>query len=217
MDADRARQTYLTAIIYACFAGNFVAGVDMTQIARTARAAPRADRSSRALDLLLDGFVALAIDGAGTAAPLLQQAMEVFRGPDLTAQADVRWLGAACPAASVVWDDEKWHVLVSEYVGFVRKAGALTYLSSSLNGLAHALLLEGDLEAASSCIDEAVAINEVSGSRYASLGQCEFEVRAAEGLFQRHGVPTINTTECSIEEIASRIIDRKGIERRLRP
>ena len=55
------------------------------------------------------------------------------------------------------------------------------------------------------------------GSRYASLGQCEFEVRAAEGLFQRHGVPTINTTECSIEEIASRIIDRKGIERRLRP
>ena len=55
------------------------------------------------------------------------------------------------------------------------------------------------------------------GSRYASLGQCEFEVRAAEGLFQRHGVPMINTTECSIEEIASRIIDRKGIERRLRP
>ena len=55
------------------------------------------------------------------------------------------------------------------------------------------------------------------GSRYASLGQCEFEVRAAEGLFQRHGVPHLNTTECSIEEIASRIIDRKGIERRLRP
>jgi regulator of PEP synthase PpsR (kinase-PPPase family) len=55
------------------------------------------------------------------------------------------------------------------------------------------------------------------GSRYASLGQCEFEVRSAEGLFQRYGVPMLNTTECSIEEIASRIIDRKGIERRLRP
>lgn len=55
------------------------------------------------------------------------------------------------------------------------------------------------------------------GSRYASLGQCEFEVRSAEGLFQRYGVPLLNTTECSIEEIASRIIDRKGIERRLRP
>jgi regulator of PEP synthase PpsR (kinase-PPPase family) len=55
------------------------------------------------------------------------------------------------------------------------------------------------------------------GSRYASLGQCEFEVRAAEGLFQLHCIPSLNTTECSIEEIARRIFDRKGIERRLRP
>ena len=55
------------------------------------------------------------------------------------------------------------------------------------------------------------------GSRYASLSQCEYEVRSAEGLFQRFGIPHQNTTECSIEEIASRVIDRKGIERRLRP
>ena len=55
------------------------------------------------------------------------------------------------------------------------------------------------------------------GSRYASAAQCEYEVRAAEALFQRYGVPHLNTTECSIEEIASRIIDRMGIERRLRP
>jgi [pyruvate, water dikinase]-phosphate phosphotransferase / [pyruvate, water dikinase] kinase len=55
------------------------------------------------------------------------------------------------------------------------------------------------------------------GSRYASLSQCEYEVRSAEGLYQRFGIPHQNTTECSIEEIASRIIDRKGIERRLRP
>ena len=55
------------------------------------------------------------------------------------------------------------------------------------------------------------------GSRYASLSQCEYEVRSADGLFQRFGIPHQNTTECSIEEIASRVIDRKGIERRLRP
>jgi len=55
------------------------------------------------------------------------------------------------------------------------------------------------------------------GSRYASLAQCEYEVRCAEGLFQRFGIPYLDTTECSIEEIASRVIDRKGIERRLRP
>jgi hypothetical protein len=55
------------------------------------------------------------------------------------------------------------------------------------------------------------------GSRYSSVSQCEFEVRSAENLFHRHGIPAIDTTECSIEEIASRIIERKGIERRLRP
>jgi regulator of PEP synthase PpsR (kinase-PPPase family) len=55
------------------------------------------------------------------------------------------------------------------------------------------------------------------GSRYSSLAQCEYEVRCAEALFQRYGVPFLDTTECSIEEIASRIIERKGIERRLRP
>jgi regulator of PEP synthase PpsR (kinase-PPPase family) len=55
------------------------------------------------------------------------------------------------------------------------------------------------------------------GSRYSSLAQCEYEVRSAEALFQRYGVPYLDTTECSIEELASRIIERKGIERRLRP
>jgi regulator of PEP synthase PpsR (kinase-PPPase family) len=55
------------------------------------------------------------------------------------------------------------------------------------------------------------------GSRYSSIAQCEYEVRCAESLFHRYGIPFLDTTECSIEEIASRVIDRKGIERRLRP
>jgi len=55
------------------------------------------------------------------------------------------------------------------------------------------------------------------GSRYSSLAQCEYEVRCGENLFQRYGIPYLDTTETSIEEIASRVIDRKGIERRLRP
>ncbi len=54
-------------------------------------------------------------------------------------------------------------------------------------------------------------------SRYASPAQVDYELRAAEGLFRRYGIPYINTTECSIEEIASRILDKTGVERRLRP
>jgi regulator of PEP synthase PpsR (kinase-PPPase family) len=36
-------------------------------------------------------------------------------------------------------------------------------------------------------------------------------------LFERSGIPVIDATECSIEEISSRILDRTGIERRIRP
>jgi [pyruvate, water dikinase]-phosphate phosphotransferase / [pyruvate, water dikinase] kinase len=36
-------------------------------------------------------------------------------------------------------------------------------------------------------------------------------------LFERHSIPVIDTTECSIEEISTRILDRTGIERRVRP
>ena len=54
-------------------------------------------------------------------------------------------------------------------------------------------------------------------SRYSSAAQVAFEVRAAESLFDRHGIPVLDATEVSIEEIATRILDRMGIERRLRP
>jgi regulator of PEP synthase PpsR (kinase-PPPase family) len=54
-------------------------------------------------------------------------------------------------------------------------------------------------------------------SKYSSPSQVEFEVRTAESIFRRYDIPFINTTECSIEEIASRILDKTGLERRLRP
>jgi hypothetical protein len=54
-------------------------------------------------------------------------------------------------------------------------------------------------------------------SRYASPQQVQYELRTAEALFARYALPWLNTTECSIEEIASRILNTSGIERRLRP
>ena len=54
-------------------------------------------------------------------------------------------------------------------------------------------------------------------SRYASAQQVAFEVRAAEALFERLGIPFLDTTLCSVEEIGSRILLATGVERRLRP
>jgi regulator of PEP synthase PpsR (kinase-PPPase family) len=44
-----------------------------------------------------------------------------------------------------------------------------------------------------------------------------YELRAAEAMFSRYSIPSLDTTECSIEELASRILNNTGIERRLRP
>jgi [pyruvate, water dikinase]-phosphate phosphotransferase / [pyruvate, water dikinase] kinase len=54
-------------------------------------------------------------------------------------------------------------------------------------------------------------------SRYASRQQVQYELRTAAALFSRYSIPVLDTTECSIEEIASRILNNTGIERRLRP
>ena len=53
--------------------------------------------------------------------------------------------------------------------------------------------------------------------RYSSAQQVRFELRESEKLFRRYGIPHVDTTEFSIEEIASRILDSTGVERRVRP
>lgn len=52
--------------------------------------------------------------------------------------------------------------------------------------------------------------------RYASSQQVGFELRAAEGLYRRHSIPFIDTSEKSIEEIAAAILNDTGVERRVR-
>jgi regulator of PEP synthase PpsR (kinase-PPPase family) len=53
-------------------------------------------------------------------------------------------------------------------------------------------------------------------SRYASLQQVQFELRAADQLYRRFGIPHLDTTHSSVEEISSRILQVTGIPRRLR-
>ena len=50
-------------------------------------------------------------------------------------------------------------------------------------------------------------------SRYASADQCRFELRAVEDMYLRHGIPYINTSTMSVEEISARIIRDNGLHR----
>jgi [pyruvate, water dikinase]-phosphate phosphotransferase / [pyruvate, water dikinase] kinase len=50
-------------------------------------------------------------------------------------------------------------------------------------------------------------------SAYASLRQCEFELRNAEGLYRSHGIPHISSANMSVEEMSAVILQRMHLRR----
>ncbi len=53
--------------------------------------------------------------------------------------------------------------------------------------------------------------------QYSTAQQVRYELREAGKIFKKYSVPHIDTTELSIEEISSRILNTTGVERRVRP
>ena len=52
-------------------------------------------------------------------------------------------------------------------------------------------------------------------SRYSSIAQCRREVHDAEALFRQEGLLSLNTATMSVEEIAAKVLQERGMERRL--
>lgn len=51
-------------------------------------------------------------------------------------------------------------------------------------------------------------------SRYATLRQCQYEVRQLDALLRRENIPCFDSTRMSIEEIAASIMHERGVARR---
>jgi len=65
---------------------------------------------------------------------------------------------------------------------------------------------------------EAVRLHQIRqermpDSRYASLKQCQYEIKAVEAMFLQHGISSINTVSMSVEEIATKIVAKEGLHR----
>lgn len=52
-------------------------------------------------------------------------------------------------------------------------------------------------------------------SRYSQLKTCRYEVQQAEALFRQHGIPCVDTTAVSIEEISATVLHRMNIQRQI--
>jgi hypothetical protein len=53
------------------------------------------------------------------------------------------------------------------------------------------------------------------GSKYAMMDNCRYEIREAEHLMQQHGIPMLDTTVKSIEEIATTVLHRAKLSRHI--
>ncbi|TKI05626.1 posphoenolpyruvate synthetase regulatory kinase/phosphorylase PpsR [Martelella alba] len=61
----------------------------------------------------------------------------------------------------------------------------------------------------------AIRDERLNNSQYASLRQCRFEVGEVELLFRNNQIPYLDSTNHSVEELATKIMDLLGMSRRM--
>jgi DNA-binding CsgD family transcriptional regulator len=152
LDAERARETYLEALVAAIYAARLATGSDVTDIARAARSAPVGPDPLPARQLLLLGLATRLTDGYGAAAPTLSQALRAYRAEEQ--QPD--WLCVSYNIAAMdLWDDQAWLELASGQVELARATGTLSLLPYALDYLAGHHVHAGELSVAAGLLTEA--------------------------------------------------------------
>jgi DNA-binding CsgD family transcriptional regulator len=170
LDPRLARETYLDALAAATFADRLALGGGMREVAEAARAAPPPAGPPRPPDLLLGGLALLICEGHPAGAPVLRRAVSAFRGTDVSAEEELRWLWLACHAAAMVWDHASWDVLSDRQVTLARDAGALFTLPMAFNTRSAAHLFAGEFAEAASMVAQAESVIEATGSSIAPYG-----------------------------------------------
>jgi DNA-binding CsgD family transcriptional regulator len=170
LDTRLARAGYLEALSAALFAARLAGpGGGVRDVAHAVQAAPSAAGPRSVADLLLDGWAALFADGCAMAAPMLQEALRKFAEGEVAAD-ELHLLWLATISAPVVWDDARWDALSSRHVEVARDSGALTELPLALNSRSYVHLFRGELDTASTLIEEAGVAVEATGASFTPWG-----------------------------------------------
>jgi DNA-binding CsgD family transcriptional regulator len=147
-------------------------GPDRSSILATATAAaagPPSPQPQRAVDVLLDAFVARFTDGYAVAAPLFNRAIEMLLTADVVAGQPDSWLPITrskmgATLAAEVWDAQSWYALALRETQFDRTTGAPIHLQFALHYLAWTLLLRGEFEKAAAVVEEDCATAAATGN-----------------------------------------------------
>lgn len=161
-----ARETYLEALMAAMIVGRLAddAAHEPDRIARAARHAPPPPTPPRAVDLLLDGLVLRLTEGYRAAAPILQQALRVYRDDVVTGRADPRWHDITNRICLDLFDFDTYRFLATRQLEMLREAGELTVLPAALTTLAAVRVLDGAFDDGQALLDEALIVSTATGA-----------------------------------------------------
>jgi DNA-binding CsgD family transcriptional regulator len=182
-DIRRARETYLDAITAAMFAGRLADEANARDVATSALAGRRPPGPPRASDLLLEGLALLIAEGPATGTGVMKQALDAFRGEDISIEERLRWSWLAARAAAYIWDYDSWDLLTARQIQVARDAGALAVLPLTLSTTAGVRLFAGQLSIAASLVEQVEAVADATDARtarYAALAVAAFQGHADE-------------------------------------
>ncbi|MDQ4130048.1 MAG: LuxR C-terminal-related transcriptional regulator, partial [Actinomycetota bacterium] len=129
-------------------------GPALREAAGAALGAPEAGDPPTAADVLLDGLATALVHGYSAGAPVLQEAVRAFRGPNVSLPEELRWLWPAAHVAMSLWDDESYELLSARHIELGRASGLLAVLPTALTTRIVAYAFTGQLTAADQLIRE---------------------------------------------------------------
>src|SRR5262249_48819066 len=151
LDVNLARDTYLDALWTAMFVGRLAERGGLLEVALAAHGAPSSPQPPRAVDLFLDGYALLITEGYPAAAPIVKQALSLFRAEPVSRE-EVSWLWIAMRAADDLRDEESFQALGPVHLALVRDTGALSELPIAINSAAGVHIQRGELDIAASLV-----------------------------------------------------------------
>jgi DNA-binding CsgD family transcriptional regulator len=164
-----AREVHMEALGAAMWAADLVNPGGLREAAEAARAAPPGPEPQRVVDVLLDAFAVRFREGYAAAAPTLTRALERVRALNVGTAEAGGWLWLAGPGAGgmvalEVWNDASWYALAHRQSEVARDRGALVHLQFTLDFLARAHIVAGELTAAARLVEEDRLIAEATGN-----------------------------------------------------
>ncbi len=169
LDMELALDTYLDAFAAAMFAGRFADGPGVLDVALAAERALQSQLVRKG-DLLLHAVTTRFIKGHAAAAPLARAAIGAFRSEELAIDEGLRSLWLALATSVDMWDYGNWVSINTRHVQIARASGALSALPLALNSHVFVALFDQGVHAASSLVNEAKAISEITGNTLAPYG-----------------------------------------------